>query len=118
VDPHIRMAGEAVHVAPRLRNAAISHQPRDLMSRLGRQRPKIPLHVVISKTAIGPAFLRANEVLELQWIAQEEHGGVVPDHVVVTLRGVELDRKSTWIAPGVRASSLPCDRRKAHEGIG
>src|ERR1700752_87726 len=69
VYPHVRMAGEAIHFPPALKDAAVTHQPRNLMSRLRRQRPEVPLHIVVAQAAISTSLLRTNEVLELHWIA-------------------------------------------------
>src|SRR6185369_13207033 len=69
VYPHVRMAGEAIHVPPGLRDAAITHQPSDLVSRLRRQRPEVPLHIVVAQATVSTPLLRTNEVLELHWVA-------------------------------------------------
>ena len=52
------------------------------------------------------ALLGADEVLELHRIADEEHRGVVADHVEVALAGVELQREAARITPGVWAAAL------------
>jgi len=48
-----------------------SHEPRHLMCRLGRQCPEVPLHVMVAQIAVRAALLRADEMLELQRIANE-----------------------------------------------
>ncbi len=65
VDPHVGVAGVAVHVPPGRGDAAVAHQPRHLVRGLGRQRPEVPLHVVVAQAVVGAALLRADEVLEL-----------------------------------------------------
>ena len=85
IHPQIGVRAVAVHVAPGLRNAAVAHEPGDLVRRLRRQRPEVPLHVVVAKVVVGAAFLRPDEVLELQRILDEEDRRVVADHVVDAL---------------------------------
>jgi hypothetical protein len=79
VDPHVGVGAVAVHVPPRPRDAAVAHQPGHLVRRLRRQGPEVPLHVVVAQVVVRAALLRANEVLELQRVADEEDRGVVPD---------------------------------------
>ena len=104
VDPHIGVAGVTIHVPPIFGNAAIAHQPCDLVGRLGREGPEIPLHIVIAEATIGTAFLRTDEVLELHRIANEENRRVVSHHVVVAFAGVELQREA---AGSRQVSGLP-----------
>ena len=89
------------------RDAAVAHQPGHLVRRLRRQGPEVPLHVVIAQVVVRAPLLRADEVLELQRVADEEDRGVVPDHVVVALGGVELQREAARVPPGVGAAPLP-----------
>ena len=106
VDPHVGVARVAVHVPPALGDAAVAHQPGDLVGRLGRQRPEVPLHVVVAQAVVRTALLGADEVLELHRVAHEEHRRVVAHHVVVALGGVELQREAARITPGVGAAAL------------
>ncbi len=68
----------------------------------------------------GHPLLAADEVLELHRVADEEHRGVVADHVEVALGGVELQRESARVAPGVWAAPLARHRGEAdhHLGLG
>ena len=117
IDPHVGVAGVAVHVPPGSRDPAVSHQPGHLVRRLGRQRPEVPLHVVVAEAGIGPAFLGTDEVLELHRVADEEHRRVVPHHVVVALGGVELEGKAPRVAPGIRAALFTGHRREAQRRV-
>jgi len=101
VDPHVGVGAVAVHGAPRLRQAAVTHEVGDLVRRLRVQRPEVPLHVVVPQARVRQALLRADEVGELHGVADEEDRGVVPDHVVVALGGVELQREAAHVPPGV-----------------
>ena len=117
-DELVRVRTVSIHVTERLRDSAVTHQPGHLVRRLGRQGPEIPLHVVVSKTGIGHALLTADEVLELQWIAHEEHRRVVADHVPVALGGVELQRETAGVAPRVGAALLARDGGEARQHLG
>ncbi len=106
VDPHEGMSAVEVHVPPAAWDAAIAHQPGDLVRRLRRERPEVPLHVVVTKVVVSAALLGPNETRKLQRVAQEEHRGVIADDVVIALGGVELQREAPRVAPGVWAAAL------------
>ena len=105
-DPHVGVRAVPVHVPPGPRDAAVAHQPGHLVRRLRGQGPEVPLHVVIAQVVIRAPLLRADEVLELQRVAHEEDRGVVPDHVVVALGRVELQREAARVPPGIGAAPL------------
>ncbi len=118
VDPHICMAGKAVHMTPGFRNASIAHEPRHLVRRLGRQRPEVPLHIMVAQAVVRAALLRTDEMLELQGIAQEKDRRVITHHVIVALAGIELQRETARVAPGVRTAALTSHRREADQRLG
>jgi hypothetical protein len=113
VDPHIRVAGIAVHMTPGFGDASIAHEPRHLVRRLGRQRPEVPLHVVVAQAVVRAALLRADEMLELQGIANEKDRRVVAHHVIDALARIELQGEAARVAPGVGATPLTGHRREA-----
>jgi hypothetical protein len=78
VDPHVGVAAVAVHVPPGLRDAAVAHQPGDLVRRLRRQRPEVPLHVVVAQVVVLHALLGADEVLELHRVRMKKTGVLLP----------------------------------------
>jgi hypothetical protein len=57
-------------------------------------------------------------VRELHRVAEEEHRGVVADHVVVALGGVELEREAADVAPGVGGAQLTGDGREPQQRLG
>ena len=117
VDQGIGVAGIAVHLAPGFRNAAVAHQIGHLMRAFGGQCPEIPLHVVIAHVVVGAAFLAANEMLELQRVADEKDGRVVAHHVEIARVGVHLDREATRVAPCVGAAAFAGHGGKAHDHV-
>jgi hypothetical protein len=119
VDPHVGVRGVAVHVPPCLGQTARPHQVRHLVSRFGGERPEVPLHVVRPQARIGQTLLRVDEVGELHRITDEEDGRVVAHHVEVALFGVELQRESAHVTPGVGRTELTGDGGKAceHRGL-
>ncbi len=60
------------------------HQPSNLVGRLGRQAlngrqgPKVPLHIVVAETVVRPAFLGADEMLELHGSRTKNTGVLLP----------------------------------------
>ena len=89
-----------------------------MCARLRRQRPEVPLHVGVAEVVGGEPLLRADEVLELQRVADEEDRRVVADDVEVALRRVELEREAAWVAPGVGRAALAGDRREPQDQLG
>lgn len=120
VDPLVRVRAETVHVTPRLRDSAVTHQPGHLVRGLGPQRPEVPLHVVVAQTGSRQSLLRVDEVGgELDRVLDEEDGRVVADEVVVAVLGVELDGESARVTPGVGGAALLAgDGGEAHERLG
>ena len=118
VDPAVGLRAVAVHVPPGPRDPSVAHQVRDLVRRLRGQGPEVPLHVVVAQPVVGPALLRADEVLELHRVLDEEDRGVVADQVVVALGGVELHREPARVAPGVGGSPLPRHGREPDDQAG
>ena len=117
VDPLVRVRAVAVHVPPRRRDAAVAHQPGDLVRALRLQGPEVPLHGVVAEVAAREALLRADEVGELDAVLDEEDGGVVADEVVVALGRVELHREAAGVAPRVGAALLAGDGREADDQL-
>ena len=118
VDPEEGVRPVAVHVAPRARDAPITHQVGHLVRRLRVERPEVPLHVVVAQPAAAATLLGPDEVRELHRVADEEDRGVVADQVVVALGRVELQRETARVAPGVRGALLAGDRREAGQHVG
>ena len=117
VDPPVGVGRVAVQVAVGLGDAAVAHQPDDLMQRFGGQRPEVPHQRLVAQPAAGVALLGVDEVAELDRVADEEDGGVVADQVVVPLLGVELQREAARVAPGVRGALLTGDGREPQERL-
>lgn len=59
-----------------------------------------------------------DEVWELNRILDEENGGVVSNHVIVALLGVELDRESSWVTVTVVGTALASNGGKSQEDWG
>ena len=102
----VGVAAIHVHEPEALRQPEIGEQDRHLVQALRRQRPVVPRRGVGPQVGARMALLGADEVGELQRIADEEHRRVVADQVPVTLLGVELDRGAAHVAFGVRRDAL------------
>ena len=111
----VGVAGVAVHVAQRGGNAAVGEQRGDLMQRLRRQAPVVPLHGVVAQAGGRVAFLRVNEIGELERIAHEEHRCVVAHHVPVAFLRVELQREAARVARRVGGAHLSGHGGKTRE---
>ena len=115
VDEAEGVAAEAVHVAIARRDAAIAHDDRDLVQRLGQQRPEVPVVVGAAQVGARVALHGVVEVGELERIAQEEHRRVVADQIPVAFFGVELHGEAADIALGIGRAALAGDGREARE---
>ena len=85
-----RVAAVAVHEPRGYGGAAIRIQDHHLVDRLGRQAPIVPTAPVRLQVGARVALLRADEVRELERVADEEDRRVVADQVPVAFLGVEL----------------------------
>ena len=118
VDPQVGVRRVPVHVAPRARDAPVTHEVGDLVGRLGREGPEVPLHVGIAQVVGGQAFLRTDEVLELDRVTDEEDRRVVADDVEVSVGRVEPDGEAPRVAPGVGRAALAGHGREADHQVG
>lgn len=114
VDKFESVAGVSVHEAVTVRDAAVTHENHHLVDRLGVIREVIPEHcragqrlarsaenriaryilVGTSQVRGRVTLLSVNEMRELGRITQEEHWGVICNHIPVALLCAELDRES------------------------
>ena len=78
VNKAIGVASKPMHVAERLGNATVAHDIGDLVERLRKVRPKVP--VVVRAPHAGPriTFDRVVEVRELERIAKKKTGVLLP----------------------------------------
>ena len=82
--------------------------------------PEVPLHVRVAQTGGAEALLGVDEVRELHAVAQEEHRSVITHDVVVAILGVETQRETVDVAPGIRGALLAGDGGETahHRGHG
>ena len=106
IEEAVGMASEAVHVAIRGRNAAITHNHGDLMKSLGQKCPEIPVVRSAVHVGAGVALHYMIQVREFERITQEKHGRIVAHQVPVALIRIELDGKTTNISFGIRRTAL------------
>ena len=59
-------------------------------------------------------LLGVDEVRELGWVTDEEHGGVVKHPVEVALLRLDLDGETSGVTSGVRRSRLATDGGETH----
>src|ERR1700758_2066653 len=98
IDHREGVTSEAMHMPEGLWNSAVGHDDGDLMERLGKKTPEIPVILSAPQTGAGVALDRVVEVREAQRIAEEKDWCIVADDVPISVLGVELDCKSADIA--------------------
>lgn len=57
-----------------------------------------------------------DEIGELDWVLDEEDGGVVAYHVVVSLLGVELEREASGVSSSISGTLFSSDGGEAEQG--
>src|SRR5208283_1168627 len=62
IDHRERVASEAMHIPEGLRNSALGHDDGDLMERLGKKSPEVPVILSAAKTGAGVALDRVIEI--------------------------------------------------------
>src|SRR5260370_41089979 len=95
-----------MHVAERLRDSAIAHDNGDLVQRLRKVRPEIPVAVRAPHARPRITFDRVVEIRELERITKKQYGSIVSDQLPVALVCVALQPDSTVIAICIGTSSL------------
>lgn len=101
------------------RDGAVAHGPHHHMHRFWRERDEIPERVVraggLREAAVRFHLHRVDQVGELHRVLDEEHGDVVAHQIPVAFLGVELHRKSAYIARRIHRAGAPCDGGKTRE---
>lgn len=105
----------SVHVSESIGSSTIRHKNGDLMECFGRVGPEVKLHVGIVSSLLGARLLRVDEVRELDGVLDEEHGGVVTDHIVVAFFSVEFNGKSTGVSYSIGSTSFSSNSRETEE---
>lgn len=118
IDPLEGMRAVAIHVTVPVRGASVREQDHDLVLGLRRVAPEVKGGVWVLNAGLGVTLLRVDEVRELNRILDEEHRGVVTDHVVIALLGVEFNGESSRIAVAVIGAALACDGGEPNENRG
>jgi len=98
-----------------VRSTSIREKDSDLVESLRRVSPEIPLSFGVSEVSLRVALLAVNKVRELNGIFNEEDWGVVSDHIVVALFGVELNGEATRVARSIGRAELASDSRESEE---
>src|SRR3984893_3000140 len=98
-----------MHMAERLGNATVGHDNGDLVQRLRKVRPEIPVIVCASHASSRISLNRMVQIRKLQRIAKEEERSIVTHKVPVPLVCVELQCESTDVSLGIRGATLTGD---------
>jgi hypothetical protein len=115
VDPSESVGWVTIDVAVAVWCSSVGEQDGHLMESLRRVAPEVEGRVGVLGVVNGVTLLWVNEVGELNWILDEENGGVVTDHVVVTFFSVMLDWESTGVTVTIISTSLTSDGRESEE---
>jgi hypothetical protein len=106
IDPFVGVRTISVHVSESIRGASVREENGNLVERLGCEGPEVPSRVRVLISSGGISLLRVDEVGELDRVIDEKDGGVVSNHIVVTLLGVELNSEATGISISISRSEL------------
>src|ERR1700747_2091169 len=91
IDHREGVTSEEMHMPEGLWNSAVGHDDCDLMERLWKKSPEVPVILSAPKTGAGVALDRVVEVREAQRIAEEKDWSIVTNDVPISVLGVELE---------------------------
>src|ERR1700692_4142334 len=115
IDHREGVTSEEMHMPEGLRNSAVGHDDCDLMQRLWKKRPEVPVILSAPKTGAGVALDGVVQVGEAQRIAEEKDWSIVSDDVPISVLGVELESSPADIALRIGCPALSRNGRKARE---
>src|ERR1700681_2452989 len=104
-----------MHMPEGLWNSAVGHDDCDLMQRLWKKSPEVPVVLSAPQTCAGVALDGVVQVREAKRIAEEKDWSIVSDDVPISVLGVELERSTADIALRVGRPAFPGDGRKARK---
>jgi len=118
INPLESMGTVAVHVSVTIGGTTIREEDGDLVEGLRRVTPEVEGHVGVLAVVSWVSLLRVEEIGKLNRILDEENGGVVANHIVVTLLGVEFDGKTSGVSIAVVRTTLTSNSGEASEDGG
>ena len=118
VDPLEGVGTISVHESVTIWGSSVREQDCDLVKSLWGVLPEIEDHVWISQVSGWVSLLGVKEVWELNWVIDEEDWSIVSNHIIISLLGVELDGKASWVSDGISGSSLASDGGESEEEWG
>lgn len=101
LDPLVGVTRVTVHVAVRVRSAAVTEKVHQLVNSLLVSGQIVPEHGGILQVSLRIPLLGVNEDGELGRIPQEENRSIVEHPIPVSFIGIELDGEPTRIASTV-----------------
>jgi len=109
INPLESMGAVSVHESVTVWSSSVREQDSNLMESLWSVLPEVEDHIWVSQVGGWVPLLGMEEVWELYWVIDEENRGVISNHIIVTLLGVEFDGEAPWISNSVWSTSLTCD---------
>ena len=101
INPLVGVRTVAVHVSVSIGGTAVREKNGDLVERVWGVGPEVPSHVWVTQVGLGVSLLAVNKVRELDRVLNEEHWGVVADHVIISFLCVELNGKASGVSNSV-----------------
>src|SRR5690606_38209161 len=113
IDKAIGMATETMHIPKTFRNAPVTHYNGNLVQRLGKQSPEIPIGIGIPQIGFWVSLYRMVQIGKFHRVAEEKHWSVVPYQIPDTFIGVEFQRKTTDVTFCICRTSFSCHGGKS-----
>lgn len=104
-----------VHSSETIRGTSVREQDSHLMSRFWSLGEEIPEHVRALEIALRVSLLGVDEIREFNRVSNEEHGGVVTNHIPIAFFSVKLDSETTRISFGISRSLFSSDSGESKE---
>lgn len=118
VNPLEGMGTISIHESVTIWGSSVREQYCDLVKSLWGVLPEIKNHIWISQVSGWVSLLGVKEVWELNWVIDEEDWSIVSNHIIISLLGVKLDGKASWVSDGICSSSLTSDGGESEEEWG
>jgi len=113
VDEGIGVTAKTVHVPKIAGNSPLAHGDGHLMKAFRQARPEIPLGGIAAAACLRVSVQGVVEIGELEWVTNEENGGVVAHQIPVAFVCVKFQGETADIAVGIGVSALSRSRGKA-----
>jgi hypothetical protein len=115
VNPLISVGAVSIQVSVAIRSTTVREKNSDLVKSISGMCPEVPDHVGVTEVSLRISLLGMKKIGELDRVLNEEHRGVIANHIVVAFFSVELNSESSRVSNTVSRSSFASHCRESQE---